>query len=169
MPSPDTSPEASASTRLLPIALGIALCEGVGVLAGIATQSSVDTWYPALDKPWFTPPDAVFAPIWIVLYAMMGVALGRVWQGRRRHGRRAALVWFGVQLALNAAWSVVFFGLQSVGGGLLVIGGLWLALAATIRRFFTVDRAAGWLLVPYLLWVSYAAALNAGIFRAMGA
>ncbi len=157
----------SASTsRLVLVALGFILgCEAVGLLAGWATQTSVTTWYPTLAKPWFTPPDWLFAPVWTLLYAMMGGAAFLVWRvGSDRAPVRAALGWFGLQLALNAAWSFAFFGARSPGLGLIVIAALWAALAWTTDRFFRLRAAAGGLMVPYLLWVSYAAALNAGVW-----
>ena len=140
----------------------IVLCEGVGLIAGLATQSSVETWYPTLAKPFFTPPDWLFAPVWTVLYALMGIAAHLVW--RRRPGVQRALVLFGVQLALNAAWSLVFFGGRSISGGLVVILLLLAALLATLVAFWRRSRWAGALLVPYVVWVGYATALNAGIW-----
>ena len=157
----------SASTpRLVLVALGFVIgCEAVGLLAGWATQTSVTTWYPTLVKPWFTPPNWLFAPVWTLLYAMMGVAAFLVWRtGADRASVRGALGWFGLQLALNAAWSFAFFGARSPGLGLVVIGVLWAALAWTTDRFFRLHAVAGALLIPYLLWVSYAAALNGGIW-----
>ena len=145
------------------VLVGVVVCEGVGALAGWATQTSVDTWYPTLTKPWFTPPDWLFAPVWIALYAMMGVAAALVWAGRPGRSRRWALIAFAVQLGLNLAWSIVFFGGQFIAGGLVVIAALWLAIAWTIERFVRVSLAATALLVPYLLWVTYAAALNVGL------
>ena len=145
--------------------LAIVICEGVGAVAGFATQSSVNTWYPALTKPFFTPPDWLFAPVWITLYALMGVAAWLVWrQGGQRPVVRTALGWFALQLVLNGAWSFAFFGAQSPGGGLAVIALLWAALVVTTQRFFQLHRGAGGLLVPYLAWVTYAAALNAAIW-----
>lgn len=145
--------------------LAVLICEGVGVGAGLATQSSVETWYPTLDKPAFTPPSWLFSPVWITLYALMGIAVWLVGrQGWNRPQVRLAIGLFVVQLVLNGLWSAVFFGARSIGGGLLVIVLLWLALAVTTRRFFTVRRAAGWLLVPYLLWVTYAGALNVALW-----
>ena len=149
-----------------PYVAGILLCEGVGVVAAVATQSSVETWYPTLAKPFFTPPDWLFAPVWIALYAMMGVAAALVWrEGLGARGVQVALALFAAQLALNGAWSLVFFGARSITGGLVVIVLLWIALAATMRAFFPLRPAAGWLLVPYLAWVTYALALNAAIWR----
>ena len=150
----------------LPFAVAVLLCEAVGVMAAVATQSSVQTWYPTLEKPFFTPPDALFAPVWIVLYALMGVAAALVWQqGTSQRAVQIALVLFAGQLVLNGAWSFVFFGARSIAGGLVVIGLLWLVLAATVWVFFPLRAAAGWLMVPYLAWVTYALALNAAIWQ----
>ncbi|MFB6098706.1 MAG: TspO/MBR family protein [Salinibacter sp.] len=152
--------------RLLGQALGaILVCEAVGLLAGWATRTSVDTWYPALTKPSFTPPDWVFAPVWTLLYALMGVAAFLVWRcGTHRARVRSALTAFGVQLLLNAGWSFAFFGARSPALGLVVIFFLWGTLAWTLDRFFRLRRSAGWLLVPYLAWVTYALVLNAAIW-----
>lgn len=140
-------------------------CEAVGLVAGWATQTSVTTWYPTLAKPGFTPPNWLFAPAWTLLYALMGVAAFLVWRVRTDDtASQKALVLFGIQLVLNGAWSFAFFGAQSPVLGLVVITALWGVLAWTVERFFRVRRAAGALLVPYLAWVSYAWALNAGIW-----
>jgi len=146
-------------------ALGILICEGVGLLAAWATQTSVTTWYPTLAKPVFTPPDWLFAPVWTVLYALMGIAAALIWRVAGRDAAvRSALTWFAVQLALNAAWSFAFFWARSPAAGMLVILALWGTLAWTLRRFWGLRTAAGALLVPYLLWVTYALALNAGVW-----
>lgn len=153
------------STVWKPALVGVLICEGVGLLAAWATQTSVTTWYPTLAKPGFTPPDWLFGPVWTILYAMMGVAAALVWQRRTEDAMsQSALVLFGVQLLLNGAWSFAFFGARSPGLGLIVIVALWGALAWTTERFFRVRAAAGWLLVPYLLWVTYAGALNLSIW-----
>jgi tryptophan-rich sensory protein len=146
-------------------AVGILVCEGVGLLAAWATQTSVSTWYPTLTKPAFTPPDWLFAPVWTILYALMGIAATLVWRVADREAAvRGALIWFSVQLVLNGAWSVAFFWARSPAAGLVVIVALWGALAGTLRRFWGLRRAAGALLGPYLLWVTYALALNTGVW-----
>lgn len=143
----------------------LVLCLGAGWLGGLATASSVTTWYPGLAKPWWTPPGFLFAPVWAALYVMMAVAAFRVWLSDARFsGTRLALVYFFVQLALNLAWPFLFFGLRSPGLGLAGILALWLMLALTTHAFFGRDRIAGWLMLPYLAWVSFAAALNAAIW-----
>lgn len=159
------TPNTSLLRTLLSLAIAILIPEVVGAVAAIATQSSVSTWYPMLAKPWFTPPDAVFAPVWITLYAVMGIASWRVWRsGPRRATVQMALVAYGIQLLLNGAWSIVFFGLQSVTGGLLTILLLLAALSLSIRWFARVDRPAAWLLAPYLAWTAYATALNVALW-----
>jgi len=143
----------------------VLLCEAVGLAAAWVTQTSVTTWYPTLTKPSFTPPNWLFAPVWTILYAMMGVAAFLAW--RRAPSapiRREALTLFGAQLLLNGGWSFAFFGARSPTLGLIVIVALWGVLAWTVERFFRIRAAAGWLLVPYLLWVTYAFALTLGIW-----
>jgi benzodiazapine receptor len=131
---------------------------------GAATQRSVDAWYRGLDKPSWTPPSAAFGPVWTLLYAQMAYSAARV--ARTEHpGREVALrLWWG-QLALNAAWSPVFFGARRIGAGAVVVGALVPAVAATAAASSRVDRTAGRLYLPYLAWSSYAAALNVAIWR----
>lgn len=143
----------------------VLLCEAVGLLAGWGTQHAVTSWYPTLAKPSFTPPNWVFAPTWIALYALMGISAFLIWQrGLERVAVRRALTGFGIQLMLNGGWSFAFFGARSPALGLVVILFLWVALAWTLTQFFRLRGLAGWLLVPYLLWVSYALVLNAAIW-----
>jgi tryptophan-rich sensory protein len=147
------------------VILTVLICEGVGALAAVATQSSVGVWYPTLAKPGFTPPSWLFGPVWTALYALMGIAVWLV--GRRgwhTEGVQHAVGLFVLQLGLNGLWSFAFFGFRSVSGGLVVIVLLWVAIALTLRRFAQLHRAAGWLMVPYLLWVTYAAVLNGTIW-----
>jgi translocator protein len=143
----------------------LALCVSVGALAGRATARGVREWYPALAKPPWTPPDAAFAPVWAVLYVMMAVAAWLVWREAGRSGRGAALALFAVQLALNCAWSFLFFGMRSIGAGLADIVLLLAAVAATALAFRRVRPAAALPMLPYLAWVGYATALNVAIWR----
>lgn len=159
-----TLEERSRAVQGLHLLVGIVLCESVGLIAGLATQTSVSSWYPTLTKPTFTPPDWLFAPVWITLYALMGIALVLVWWRRSEPDRTRALILFVGQLVLNGAWSFAFFGARSVGLGLATIVALWGVLAWTVERFFHIRALAGWLLVPYLVWVTYAVALNAALW-----
>lgn len=136
-----------------------------GALGTIPTARSIPTWYRTLDKPRWNPPDKVFGPVWTTLYALMGVALVLVRRaGSSRPVDRAEAV-FGLQLALNLAWSFVFFGARDPRGALVVITLLWVAILATVAQFWRVRRVAALLLVPYLAWVSFASLLNAEIAR----
>ena len=148
--------------RALPIVAFVLLCVAVGWVSGLTTEAAIVSWYRPLAKPSWTPPDAAFPIAWTFLYILMGIAAGLVWR-RRHRGRRAAIGLFLIQLAFNVLWSPVFFGLHSPAGGLAVILLLLAALAATLVAFFAISRAAFWLLVPYLLWVGYAATLVIGI------
>ncbi len=133
-------------------------------LGSLFTASSVNSWYPTLAKPSWTPPAWVFGPVWTALYAMMAIAGWLVWR-ESGDARRRALWWFAVQLALNVAWSAAFFGLRLPGLALVDILALWLAIALTLVESWRVSRTAGFLLAPYLTWVSFAAALNLSIWR----
>lgn len=144
--------------------LGLAAWIGITALAAlIGTQFGTGAWYEALEKPDWTPPNAVFGPVWSVLYLMMAIAAWRVWRRAGFDGARPALAMYLVQLALNAAWSALFFGAHEIALALIDIMALWLAIAATLVLFWKHDRIAGALLVPYLLWVGYASALNGAI------
>jgi translocator protein len=136
----------------------IVLCLAVGGGAGYLTSNSVLTWFPTLVKPSFNPPAWLFAPVWTTLYIMMAVAAWLVWL------RKGSLVLFYVQLALNFAWSLLFFGLHSPAMALIDIAAMWIAILLTLLGFWKVDARAGWLLVPYLAWVSFASVLNASIW-----
>lgn len=122
------------------------------------TISAIPTWYAALQKPWFTPPNWLFAPVWLTLYFLMGVTLYLLWGRRQRAG--AALAAFAIQLILNVAWSVVFFGAHELFYGFVVIVTLWAIILVTLTLSYRVSRSAAVLLFPYILWVTIASALN---------
>lgn len=141
----------------------ILLCLAVGALGGTVTSGAVESWYRPLAKPAWTPPGWLFAPVWTALYLAMAVAAWLVWKTRDRVA--PAMVLFFSQLALNFAWSFLFFGARSPWLGLVDIAFLWLAVLLTMLVFFVKSRLAGWLFVPYLAWVSFAAALNFAIWQ----
>ncbi len=143
----------------------LALCLAVSAVGGAATASSVGTWYRTLAKPPFNPPDWVFAPVWTELFFMMAIAGWRVWRRGGLRKARLALTLFALQLALNLAWSIVFFGLRSIGAALVEIVVLLLAILATTAVFWRHDRVAGVLFIPYATWVAFAAVLNAAIWQ----
>lgn len=137
--------------------LSIGICLGVGVLGSIFTISSIPTWYATLNKPFFSPPNWVFGPVWTILYILMGISLYLVWIKRRI----PAVFW--TQLLLNAIWSIIFFGMKNPLLAFVEIIILWLAIFLTIKSFYKINRLAGNLLIPYLLWVSFASILNLAI------
>ena len=141
----------------------IAVCELAGAVGSVFTLPSIATWYAALNKPPFTPPNWLFGPVWVTLYLLMGVSLYLVYRGRK--GRKAGLAIgaFSAQLALNVAWSIVFFGLHSILYGFVAIALLWLAIAVTIAASYRVSRASAYALLPYIAWVTVAAALNLSV------
>jgi tryptophan-rich sensory protein len=140
-------------------------CIIAGSLGSLVTITGPGTWYAGLVKPWFTPPGWVFGPVWITLFTLMGIALYLVWQeGMEKPDVRKAVAIFGAQFFLNILWSFLFFGLRSPLAGLADIVLLWLTIAATIAAFYRVNKTAAYLLVPYLAWVTLAAALNGTIY-----
>lgn len=154
----------SKTGDVLRLIVSIVVCQLAGGAGSVFTAPSISTWYTTLRKPAFTPPNWVFAPVWITLFVLMGVAAFLVWRrGLRSSQPRKALTLFAVQLVLNVLWSAVFFGLRSPLGGLVAIIILWLAILLTIVYFMKVSRTAGLLLIPYIAWVSVATALNLSI------
>jgi benzodiazapine receptor len=150
---------------ILKLIVSIVICQGAGGIGSAFTSPAITTWYATLNKPAFTPPNSVFAPVWITLYLLMAIAVFLVWRkGLKTEGVKSAFIIFWVQLVLNVLWSVVFFGLKSPLAGVVVIILLWLAILLTIISFFRISRPAGGLLIPYIVWVSIAASLNVGIW-----
>jgi translocator protein len=143
----------------------IAVCFLAAAVGSLFTAPRIDNWYAALAKPSWTPPDWVFGPAWSLLFLLMAVAAWQVWRTVERRLAVMPLVFFGIQLLLNAAWSVLFFGMKSPGLALLEIVLLWLAIVATLVAFRRRSALAGWLLAPYLAWVSFAVALNLAIWN----
>ncbi len=130
-------------------------------VGGLFTASSVSTWYVELSKPSFNPPSWIFGPVWTILYLLMGLSLYLVWI--KKYDKPAFMV-FGVQLFLNALWSVLFFGLQKPLYAFLELIFLWVAILLTIVYFYRLNKTSAYLLIPYILWVSFAAVLNFTIF-----
>lgn len=143
----------------------IVLCNLAGVAGSLVTITGPGSWYDLLAKPSFNPPSWLFFPVWSVLYILMGISLFLVLMEKRR-GREVTipLVLFGVQLVLNALWSYLFFYLESTLLGLAGILVLWIFILATMVMFFSVNRVAAILLIPYLAWVSFAAVLNYALY-----
>jgi tryptophan-rich sensory protein len=137
----------------------------VGALFSPGVSAAAGQWYGMLAKPEWAPPNSWFGPVWTALYVSMGMSAWLIWRERYHRGRSAALAAYAIQLLLNATWAPLFFGLKNIGAGLFVIVALWLAIVWTIREFAVVKGAAAWMLAPYLIWVSFASALNLAFWR----
>lgn len=150
-------------TRILAV---VVTCLVIGYFSGMVTRLSVTTWFPTLIKPSFNPPSWVFAPVWSILFVMMGVAAGLVWDRieAEREAVKKALIFFAIQLGLNALWSYLFFGLRNPMLAGLEIIVLWLMIFETYIQFVKINKIAGYLLLPYLAWVSFASVLNGSIW-----
>ncbi|MGZ8884945.1 MAG: TspO/MBR family protein [Halobacteriota archaeon] len=146
----------------LVVSIAVPLLAGFG--STVWTINSIPTWYASLNKPWFSPPNVVFAPVWTTLYILMGVALFIIWRSPRNRTRDTWIALFAAQLSVNIIWTFAFFGLQNTLFGVLTIVPLWILIAVTIYQFYKVDKWASYLLVPYLAWVSIATALNASVY-----
>jgi benzodiazapine receptor len=142
------------------------ICQAAGLVGAVFTTPAIPAWYAKLTKPAFTPPNWLFGPVWTGLYLMMGISLFLVWrQGAAGKQVGHALVLFGVQLLLNVVWSALFFGLRSPLLGFVEIVFLWVAILLTILSIVKVSMPAGLLLLPYIVWVSFAAVLNYSLWR----
>jgi len=151
--------------NILKLVISIVACQCAGLIGSIFTTAAIPTWYANLQKPPFTPPNWLFAPAWVTLYLLMGIAAFIIWRKGLEHKEvKSALLIFLAQLVLNALWSVVFFGLETPLYGMVVIVALWIAILLTIVKFFKISLVAGVILLPYILWVSFASVLNVSIW-----
>ncbi|TDO78223.1 TspO/MBR related protein [Flavobacterium chryseum] len=153
-------------SKIVKIAIALIVCLVVGYSASIVTRPSVESWYPTIIKPSFNPPNWIFMPVWTFLYILMAVAAGLVWDKIKEQTEevKKALGFFLIQLTLNAIWSYLFFGLKNPMLALIEIAILWLMIYETYLKFIKINKIAGYLLIPYLAWVSFAAVLNASIW-----
>ena len=163
------------------LTVAIAMCEFAGVVGSIFTAKAIPAWYAALAKPFFNPPAWIFAPVWTALYALMGISFFLIWSVAPAHNknqhsnilqnvgmfraRRWAMFLFFIQLFLNTIWSIIFFGLQSPLWALGDIILLWIVILCTIIIFYKISKPAAYLLLPYLVWVSFAMYLNFSIWH----
>jgi translocator protein len=151
--------------RYFQVLISILLCQAAGVIGSAFTFSSIPNWYAHLNKASFNPPNWVFGPVWLTLYTLMGIAAFIIWEKRKSNKKvLSALQIFIVQLVINSLWSIVFFGAHQIFMGLIIILAMWFLILLTIIKFWPISKAAGILLVPYLLWVSIATSLNYFVF-----
>lgn len=141
----------------------VIICELAGIIGSVFTVQNIPGWYTYLNKPSFNPPNYLFGPVWTTLYLLMGIAVFLVWENKNRTGK--TLIVFFVQLALNACWTLIFFGLKSPGWAFVEIVALWIMIVWCIVEFRGISKAAAYLLIPYLLWVSYASVLTFSIWK----
>lgn len=149
--------------KFLKLVFSILLCQGAGILGSFFTINSIPTWYAGLNKPFFNPPNWLFAPVWTALYTLMGIYFYLLWTNNKKPAK-PLLKFFLIHLLLNSLWSIVFFGLKSPLGALIIILILIFMIANLIIKGFKINRFAPYLLMPYLAWVSFATVLNAAIW-----
>ncbi|MFA5129363.1 MAG: TspO/MBR family protein [Patescibacteria group bacterium] len=146
--------------------IAVLACEFVGIAGSVVTSPAIPTWYASLPKSALNPPGWVFGPVWTILFAVMGVSVFLIWRkGLNRKEVKVALVIFAIQLALNALWSILFFGLHNPFLALCEIVILWISILFTMVAFYPISRVAAWLLLPYILWVSFASYLNFAVWQ----
>ena len=146
------------------LVLSIIGCELVGAIGAIFTADAIPNWYVYLNKPVFSPPNWIFGPVWTLLYMFMGIAFYLVFiKGYKKQNIKTASNYFLAQLALNFIWTPIFFGLRSPLFGLIIIIAMWILIIVTMKKFYPISKPAFYLLVPYLLWVTFATILNGAI------
>lgn len=143
----------------------IAICQGAGLIGSFFTISSINSWYNLLNQPSFRPPNWLFGPVWTTLYTLMGISVYWIWmKGTKKKTVRNAITLFLVHIVLNTSWSIVFFGLHNIGLALVNIVALLIMINVMMIKFYKIDRNASYILIPYILWVSFATALNYSIW-----
>ncbi|TCO08482.1 TspO/MBR related protein [Natronoflexus pectinivorans] len=149
---------------LLKLLISIALPLSVGAIAGMFTAQAVPEWYASLNRPWFSPPNWIFGPVWTTIYILMGISFFMVWKQDATRERNLAILVFFIQLLLNLAWSFLFFYFKMPGLALIEIILLWLSIIVMFFAFYKVNPLAAYINIPYFLWVSFAIPLNAGFY-----
>ena len=149
---------------LLPLLIFIFIALLAGFIGSFFTTSSISTWYAFINKPLFSPPNWIFAPVWSLLYVLMGISAFLIWQKRDNLKIKPAMIFYGIQLVLNTLWSIIFFGMHNPGLALLGILILWVFISITLIEFYRINKTAGLLFIPYLIWVSFASILNYAIW-----
>ncbi len=152
--------------NILKLVASLLLCQAAGIVGAFFTRSAIDTWYAGLNKPFFSPPNWLFAPAWLTLYLLMGVSLYLIWrQGLKIKENKKAFCLFLFHLLINALWSIIFFSLRNPFGALICIFLLWVLILVLIKKFFKIEKKSAYLLIPYWLWVSFATILNFAIWQ----
>ena len=148
--------------KIFKLIASIVITQLAGILGSLFTITNVNSWFSTINKPFFNPPNWLFGPVWTLLYLLMGISLYLIWnKGFKKH--KTAIYIFGIQLILNSLWSILFFGLKSPLFAFIEIIFLWAAILLSIIKFYKISKPAAYLLIPYILWVSFAAVLNLAI------
>ena len=156
----------SKTNKILLLLASIIICQMAGIIGSIFTTPAIPTWYANINKPTFRPPNWVFAPVWTTLFLLMGIALFLIWEkGLKRKDVKIAFSVFIFHLLLNTLWSILFFGLKSPFAAFIEIIFLWIFILISIILFFRISKIAAYLLIPYILWVSFASVLNFAIWQ----
>ncbi|MEO6251943.1 MAG: TspO/MBR family protein [Ferruginibacter sp.] len=148
---------------VLKIFICVLICLALGLLSGFSTVESISNWYRFINKPVWNPPNWVFGPVWTLLYIMMGISLALVWHTNHQNKKRA-VTFFVIQFVLNIAWSFIFFNLHAIGWAFAEIIIMLTLIAITMAAFYKISKPAAWLMLPYLIWVSFATILNGSIW-----
>ena len=146
--------------NILKLIVSVVISQAAGAIGSLFTVQNIPTWYAGLNKPSFNPPNYLFGPVWITLYFMMGIAFFLVWKNSGKFDIKVPAILFITQLVLNALWSIIFFGMKNPMLGFIEIIILWAFIVLCVIKFYPVSKIAAWLLIPYLLWVSFASVLN---------
>lgn len=152
----------SQKIKIIRVIIPIVICLFAGFIGSFFTTTAIPTWYASINKPSFNPPNWLFGPVWTFLYILMGISLYIIWDKdvKNKKIKNNALMIFGIQLFLNVLWSVIFFGLKSPFYAFIEIMFLWVTILFTIISFYKISKTASFLLIPYILWVSFASLLN---------
>lgn len=148
--------------KYLKLLFSLAICQLTGIIGSFFTITSLSNWYLTLNKPSFNPPNWIFGPVWTILYLLMGISLYLIWKNYNKISR-TAIILFSIQLTLNLLWTILFFGLKNVLFAFIEIIILWIFILLTIITFYKQSKTAAFLLIPYIVWVSFAAILNFSI------
>jgi len=152
--------------KIIRLITAVAVCQLVGLAGSLVTTPAIKSWYSTIKKAPFNPPSWIFAPVWTLLFILMGIAVFLIWnKGLKKKKVIVALYYFTVQLILNFLWSFLFFGLHLPLLALINVAFLWIFIFLTIKKFLPLSKLAGYLLFPYLLWVSFASILNFFVWR----
>jgi translocator protein len=151
-------------SNIIKLVVSLTLPLSVGAVAGMFTSRAVPNWYASLNRPSFSPPNWVFGPVWTTLYILLGISFFHIWKENHSQKKNLAIKIFAIQMLLNFAWSFIFFYFNMIGIALLEIIFLWISISTMIYLFYKIKPLAAYLNIPYLLWVSFAAILNAGYY-----